>query len=68
MMSSLYMVKCFVSDNKLCQPVLVVWPGRTADSTMEALRKLALNKVAGSLAKRMFLRHAWLRMRDLLGR
>ena len=37
------MVKGFVSDSSLCQSVLAVWPGRCADQSMDALRKIARN-------------------------
>ena len=42
------MVKGFVSDTELCQPVSVVWPGMEANATMDALRRLASNQVPGT--------------------
>ena len=44
------MVKAYVSDVDLCQPVLVVWPGTTASDCMATLQKIALNDVPGFLA------------------
>ena len=44
------MVKAFASDSTLCQPPLVVWPGRTADECMSSLQDIALNRVPGYLA------------------
>ena len=38
------MVKAFVSDNALCQDVLAVWPGRCADQSLDALRRIARNE------------------------
>ena len=43
------MVKGYVSDRELCQPPLVVWPGRFAAETMDALRKIASNQVPRAL-------------------
>ena len=42
------MVKGFVSDTELCQPVLVVWPGMEANATLDALRRIASNQVPGT--------------------
>lgn len=41
------LVKGFVSDNELCQDVLVVWPGNEADTCMDNLRRIASNQVPG---------------------
>lgn len=41
------MVKGFVSDIELCQDILVVWPGLEADTTADALRRIASNQVPG---------------------
>ena len=42
------MVKGFVSDVELSQEVLVVWPGREANASMTALRRIASNQVPGA--------------------
>ena len=40
------MVKAFVSDSELCQPVIAVWPGQGADRCMNTLQKIARNECA----------------------
>lgn len=41
------MVKGFISDVTLSQPILAVWPGKTVDESNAALRRIASNQVPG---------------------
>ena len=41
------LMKAYVSDTKLCQAPLLVWPGQEVAAAQEALRKIALNQVPG---------------------
>jgi len=50
------LIKAYVSDSELCQPPLAVWPGRCADQSLQALRKIAANECPRSLVGK-FVRH-----------
>ena len=41
------LVKAFVSDTRLCQPPLLVWPGQEVSQAQESLRQIASNRVPG---------------------